>query len=277
MTGSVLASDAPFAFVGGSVLANYTSATMMTPYAAPGSSLHQEIPPISMLGYSFVAAPYKSRFASLEPESIPYRFVAAVDDTKLTYDPDIPGAPQLLNAGKPIDFETTRAFHVTSQGSEHPFIVEQLMSICVENDTKPNGCYAAATCCLGASEWVALPSPSQFLSSYLFYTEISYATTNLVFTRVRGATGFADVTLDCAGTLTGWQPVGTSGQYEITNVDLVRGGTNNGKCENGAHAASSKSPFGLIIWGLDETSAYVYPAGLRGTPSNTVVVPPTPK
>jgi hypothetical protein len=277
MTGSVLAGTAPFAFVGGSVLADYTSATTPTPYAAPGGSLHQQIPPISMLGYHFVAAPYKSRFASLEPESIPYRFVAAVDGTKLTYDPDVPAAPRVLSAGQPADFETTLAFHVTSQDAAHPFLVEQLMSICIENAMRPNGCFTPGTCCLGNSEWVALPTPSQFLSRYLFYAEISFATTNLVFTRVRGAAGFEDVALDCVGTLTGWQPVGTSGQYEITNVDLVRGGVTNGTCSNGGHSVSSKAPFGLIIWGLDETSAYVYPAGLRGTPSNSVVVPPTPK
>jgi hypothetical protein len=277
MTGSILASSAPFAFVGGAVLALYTSKTMPTLDVSPGNSLHEQMPPISALGYDFVAAPYKSRFASLEPESIPYRFAAAVDHTKLTYDPDVPGAPQVLSAGQHVDFETTLAFHVTSQDDKHPFLVEQLMSVCVETDTKPNGCAAGGPCCLGDSEWVVLPSPGQFLSSYLIYAEVTYSTTNLVFTRVRGETGFEDVTLDCAGTLTGWQPVGTSGKYEVTNVDLVRGGTNNGKCENGAHAASSKSPFGLIVWGLDQTSAYAYPAGLRGTPSNTVVVPPTPK
>lgn len=104
-----------------------------------------------------------------------------------------------------------------------------------------------------------------------------YHTSNLVLTRVRGATGFADVTLDCAGTLSGWQPVGTSGRYEVTNVDLIRGGVSNGTCVNGTHTVSSRAPFGLIVWGLDETSAYAYPAGLRGTPSNSVVVPPTPK
>jgi IgGFc binding protein len=277
MTGSILASTTPFAFAGGSVLALYSSETTPAMYAAQGSSLHQQIPPISTLGYDFVAAPYRSRFASLEPESIPYRLVAAVDGTKFTYDPAVPGAPDVLNAGQPSDFETTLAFHVTSQDAAHPFVVEQLMSVCVENDLPTNGCYTSGTCCLGSSEWVAFPSPAQFLSSYLIYAEVSFATTNLVLTRVRGATGFEDVTLDCAGTLSGWQPVGTSGKYEVTNVDLIRGGVSNGTCVNGTHTVSSRAPFGLVVWGLDDTSAYVYPAGLRGTPSNSVVVPPIPK
>jgi hypothetical protein len=39
--------------------------------------------------------------------------------------------------------------------------------------------------------------------------------------RNKTAQGFKDVTLDCLGTLTGWAPVGSTGQYEWTTVDLV--------------------------------------------------------
>ena len=58
---------------------------------------------------------------------------------------------------------------------------------------------------------------------------------------------FQDVTLDCAGALTGWQPVG---DYEWTRIDLMpprlRGP---GNCSTGPHEISSSAPFGLWVWG----------------------------
>jgi hypothetical protein len=62
--------------------------------------------------------------------------------------------------------------------------------------------------------------------------------------------GFQDVSLDCAGTLTGWQPIGTSGTYEYTRVDLVTGNfVPQGGCNNGRQQMTSMTPFGLTVWG----------------------------
>jgi hypothetical protein len=120
--------------------------------------------------------------------------------------------------------------------------------------------------------------PQQYLSRYLFLTDPTYKNTNLVFVRQKNKDGvFKDVTLDCAGTLTGWQPVGVQGKYEYTRVDLVAGGAPVGGCDNGVHTASSEVPFGLTVWGFDLTCSYAYPAGMSTQPINTVVVPPTPK
>jgi hypothetical protein len=85
------------------------------------------------------------------------------------------------------------------------------------------------------------------------------------------------VKLDCLGTIGGWQPVGTSGEFEITNVDLVREMSPNGACNNGPHTAESASSFGLMVWGLYTFSSYAYPAGGNASTINTVVVPPTPQ
>jgi hypothetical protein len=85
-----------------------------------------------------------------------------------------------------------------------------------------------------------------------------------------------DVTVDCVGKLTGWQTIGSNAEFEITNVDLVRG-TPNGNCTNGGHVASSAGPFGLMVWGLDFAASYAYPAGGNVATINTVVVPPLPR
>lgn len=69
------------------------------------------------------------------------------------------------------------------------------------------------------------------------------------------------MSIDCLGAVDGWRPAGTSGQFEVTRVDLVRAGVGVGGCSNGRHVASSRAPFGLMVWGVDEHASYAYPAG----------------
>ena len=75
--------------------------------------------------------------------------------------------------------------------------------------------------------------------------------TNLVFVRKKGSDNqFHDVTLDCAGPLGGWQPVGSAGKYEYTRFDLVRHNfAPQGNCDNGRHEIKSDAPFGITVWG----------------------------
>jgi hypothetical protein len=126
---------------------------------------------------------------------------------------------------------------------------------------------------LGDEEFVNVLPPAQWLSTYVFFTDPTYTTTNLVFVRQKTDAGFADIDVDCLGKIGGWQPVGTSGTYEIANADLVRG-TPVGTCTSGGrHVASSAGAFGLVVWGLDACSSYAYPAGGYAAPINPVVVP----
>ena len=74
--------------------------------------------------------------------------------------------------------------------------------------------------------------------------------------------------------MTGWQPVGAGGTYEVASVDLLRATTPVQNCRNGGHLATSDAPFGLVIWGLDEFASYAYPAGGNVASINSVYVPP---
>src|SRR5690606_4725057 len=93
---------------------------------------------------------------------------------------------------------------------------------------------------------------------------------------------FADVTLGCAGTLGGWQPVG---DYEYTRVDLVTGNFMDvGGCSNGRHEISSVNPFGVTVWGwgspatedspFSQYVSYAYPAGAAIKAINDVEIIP---
>lgn len=263
MTGTVISSNNPVAFTGGDGYICYSSATSG---GGGCDSAHQQIPPVSAFGSEYVAPPYRTRGTA--PESIRYRVLAAVDGTTLTYDPPIPGAPATLGAGQVADFETTSAFRIISQDEDHPFYVGQIMSgngVAGNPDGK------------GDEEYVNILPPAQWLSKYVFFTDPTYPTTNLVLVRTAIDGTFSPVNLECLGEVQGWVDVGTDGRFQITDVDLIREGVPNGGCSNGPQVAESDAPFGLMVWGLDWFSSYSYPAGGNVAPINQVVVPPTPK
>jgi hypothetical protein len=264
MTGSVIQSDKPVVFTGGNAYICYSSQTSS---GGGCDSAHQIIPPVSALGFEYVAPPYKGRGGS--PESIRYRIVAAVDGTTLTYDPPIPGAPVSLNALQLGDFETTSAFSVTSGGEEFPFYLAQIMPGCMVPNNPGD---------VGDEEWVNILPPIQFLSKYVFFTDPTYPNTNFALVRASTATGFKDVTIDCLGVVPSWVPVGVGGKYEVATIDLMIGGVGQGNgCTNGPHVATSEGPFGLVVWGLDWFSSYGYPAGGNVATVNQVIVPPIPE
>ncbi|EYF08149.1 IgGFc-binding protein [Chondromyces apiculatus] len=242
-------------------------------------SAHQQIPPVKALGSEYVAVRYRNRFDG-EEESPPWRLVGAVDGTTLTYDPAPPtGAPSTLGRGQVAEFRAPGPFVVRSQDKAHPFYMSAHMTgfqgLGHPGDDR------------GDPEFVNVIPPDQYLKSYVFFTDPTYPETNLVITRKKTATGFADVQLGCAGTLTGWQPVGTGGEYEYTRFDLVRGNfVPQGGCDNGRNELSSQGPIGLTVWGWGSAAtvgfftgavSYAYPAGASIQPINTVTVPATPQ
>lgn len=278
MSGSVISSDKPVSFVGGTGYLCLTSKT--SPSGGGCDSGHQMVPPISALGSEYVAAPYVTRRADLAEESIRYRIVGTVDGTKLTYDPPVAGAPTSLSRGTVSNFEATGVFVVKSQDKDHPFYVAQMMA----GSNLSAGSRPGATVSLGFGgenlgdeEFVNLLPPAQFLTKYVFFTDPTYSTTNLVLTRVKTPAGFKDVKVDCLGTISGWKPAGGSGNYEYVGVDLVRSMMGVGSCTNGQHVAQSDGQFGLMVWGTDTFSSYAYPGGGNVGTINTVVVDPLPK
>jgi len=204
-----------------------------------------------------------------QPESVPYRLVGSVAGTVLTYEPPVPGAPATLDVGQVADFESTVPFVVKSQANDHPFYLGQMMTGC----SVIGGSFG----CDGDEEHVNVLPPAQFLPKYIFFTDPTYQTTNLVITRTKTPSGFKDVKVDCLGVVSGWQAVGSKGDYEYTTVDLEKNGVPVNGCTNGPHAAESEGAFGLVVWGLSGAASYAYPAGGSVATINAVVVPPVPK
>jgi hypothetical protein len=163
---------------------------------------------------------------------------------------------------------------VKSQDKDHPFYVAAYMT-----GADAIGGFSGE----GDPEWVNVIPTAQYLESYVLFTDPTYSETSLnVIRRPALDNTFADVTLDCVGTLTGWQKLGA---YEWTRVDLVTGDFQNvGNCSNGRHEMKSTVPFGVTVWGWGSAAAfntqyvsYAYPAGASVQAINKVVVPPDPK
>ena len=283
-TGTILQSTAPIGVFSGSTYLRVSSQT--SPGGGGEDSAHQQIPQIKALGSEYVAPNIVTRLASMQPESVPYRLLGVVDGTVLTYDP-MPASPQAvpttLSAGQVAEFETTQLFVVKSQDAMHPFGVTQYMPgapLGMSRDgCGPNPPFQGLTMCdLGDEDWVNVLPPAQFLQRYVFFTDPTYGTTNLVLTRVKGASGFQDVTVDClSGPVSGWQNVDSAGKYQVAYVDLVRGAAPIQNCTGSRHEATSKGQFGVTVWGTDWYASYGYPAGGNVGSINNVVVPAIPK
>lgn len=269
-SGTVLLSDRPVALHTGNRFLR------LQPVPAPGGeATHQQNSAVTALGHEYVGSPYETRKKDLTPEDVDYRFVGAIDGTILEYDPPIPGAPLMLNAGQVADFATQLPFRVRSQDPDHPFAMAQLMDTAnLPGGSRPGATAPGFGLALGDEEFVVVLPPAQFLARYAFFTDPTYATTNLVFTRLDTGGGFKDVTVDCLGTITGWQPVGQDDDFEVATADLVRADIGVNGCENGHHLAESEGPFGLVVWGLDSYSSYAYPAGGSALVLTDIIITP---
>jgi hypothetical protein len=232
----------------------------------------QQIPPISALGHEYAGVTYRQRTST--PENPVWVMIGVADDTVLTFDPPV-GGPSGLNLSQVAMFQTATPFHVSSQDADHPFL---LLSTMTGATSVGSGVDEAG---YGDPDVVRVVPVAQYLGHYVFFTDPTYPETNLVVTRARGADGFADVTLDCAGVLTGWTAIGASGDLEYTRIDLVRHDfAPQGACNNGRHEMTSSGSFGVTVWGwgtpeTTPTTGYVsygYPAGENVGQLTTIVV-----
>ncbi len=269
LTGSIIQSNHPVGLWGGK--------SGLAIEGCCGETAHQQIPPVRALGNEYVGVRYRNRYDGRE-ESPPWRLVGAAAGTQLTYEPTTPpGAPAMLELGMVVQFHAAGPFVVRSQDAQHPFYMSAHMTGAQAFDPGNDG--------RGDAEFVNVIPTDEYLESYVFFADPTYSETNLVLVRAKGPKGFSDVTLDCAGPLTGWQPIDACGRYEYTRTDLVRFNfAKQGNCDNGRHEIKSESPFGLTVWGWGSGAtgsfstqyvSYAYPAGAGVQPINSVVIPPT--
>lgn len=257
LSGSPIQADKPVGVFGGHQI--------MSIDRCCGDHGEQMIAPVRALGYEYVAAPHGDRKPTSE-ERI-YRIFGAVDGTQLTYDPPNVG-PATVSLGQWLEIRTATPFSVRSQGDTHPFLMFTYMSGAGEQG---EGGW-------GDADFVRMVPPQQYLNHYVFFADPTYPFTTLTVVRQKKDGMFHDVTLKCMGTIGGWQPVGTTGDYEIAFVKLVDRFAGQGGCNNGVNVMDSDAPFGVWVWGWgsEDTNtgwvSYGYPAGEGVLPINDVII-----
>ncbi len=275
LSGSVIQSTSPVGVMAGNAC---MQEPIGTDYCDHGE---QMLAPVQALGSEYVGVMFRPRVPG---DAAFWRIVGAVNGTTLSYVPAAPaGAPTSISQGQIVEFDTDQPFVVRSQDAQHPFMLFTLMSGSQWSGLSTPG--------YGDPDFVVAVPPSQYRGGYTFFADPTFPENDLVFVRTPDASGvFHDVTLDCAGTLTGWAPIGN---YQWARVDLTRHAFQaQGSCSAGLHTATSEGSFGLTVWGWGspETQngtcdpqgpdftcyvSYGYPAGMSVGQVNLVVIPPT--
>ena len=271
LTGSPIESSKPVAVFGGSISVYLPAST------AYADALHQQIPSFEHWGTEYAVVPYKPRVQSVLPnarEQVPYTIVGGADGTVLTYEPSRPrDAPETLQAGESASFFTEDLFVVKSQDKKHPFHVNVYMT-----GAAYPGVSAGGGEVLGDPEFVNVPPVDQYLDRYVFFTDFTYDDTALTIVRRRTARGFAPVELECAGEITNFQPLGSSGEYEYAWVELTSGFVGKtfpkGTCGYGRQEARSTGPFAVTVWGTAPYASYGYVGGTGLRPIHEAPPPP---
>jgi IgGFc binding protein len=258
LSGSPVSSDKPIGGFGGHQI--------MSIDRCCGDHGEQMLAPVRALASEYVAAPHGDRKPPPDPRV--FRVYGAVDGTQLVYDPPTISGPATLNLGDMAEIRTDGAFTIKSQDADHPFSIFTYMT--GAGDQGQGG--------WGDPDFVRLPPPAQYLSHYVFFTDATYPFTMLTVVRQKQMGAFADVMIECGGVLSGWQPVGTSGDYEIAFLKLVDHWNGQNGCNNGVHVMDSTVPFGVWVWGWgsEDTNtgwvSYGFPAGEGVVPINDVVI-----
>jgi len=255
LSGSPVTSDKPIGVFGGNQI--------MSIIRCCGDHGEQMMAPASALGSEYVMAPHGDRKPGSDPRL--FRIYGSVDGTELTYDPPNLG-PAVLGLGGYAEIQSDVPFIVKSQDSNHP----------ISTFTYMTGAGEQGEGGWGDADFVRLVPPAQYLSHYVFFTDVTYPFTMLTVVRTKKNGAFADVTLECnPGPITGWTAVG---DYEIAYVPLVDHWNAMNGCNNGVHTMNSANPFGVWVWGWgsEDTStgwvSYGYPAGEAILPINNVII-----
>jgi len=262
LTGSVVMSNKPTSIFGGHECMNVPESRSYCDTAL------QQLPSLEQWGSEYATVGYRPRLGD-DHEQMPYRIVAARDGTRLDYDPAVPrGAPVTVSAGQVVTFYAGAGepFVVRTQDVDHPVYLAAYMSGSSEptsGDPVGNVDFLGN----GDPEFVNVIPAGQYLSSYSFYADPTYRETSLVIVRAKSHGELKDVTLECAGTLTDFRPLGTRGDYEYTRVDLARKGGpgqtfGTSTCTNGVQHMTSEGPFTATLWGWAPYASYAYPGGM---------------
>jgi hypothetical protein len=233
LTGSLIDSTQPVQLISGHYCADVPDGV------AACDHLEESMFPVDTLGTHYlINAPAVTTIPAGKVEVI--RVIATADNTNLTYDPPVSGAPATIpTAGSFIEIPSTaQSFQITA---DQKVLVAQYME---GQDAGGNTGDPAMT--------LAVPV-EQFRSSYLFHAPTSYESNYVDVTAPMGA----NVSLDGGAPLM-FTPIGSSG-FGLARVQALGAGPGN----DGNHSIQGDMAFGITVYGYGQYTSYWYPGGLN--------------
>lgn len=233
LTGSLIDSTAPVQLISGHYCADVPDGV------AACDHLEESIFPVDTLGAHYlINAPAVTSLPQGKAEVV--RVIATADNTTLTYDPPVAGAPTTIaSAGGFAEIPSNAtSFQISA---DQKVLVAQYM----EGQDAGGGTGDPAMT-------LAVPV-EQFRNAYLFHAPTSYESNYVDVTAPAGAV----ISLDGGAPLT-FTPVGNSG-YGLARVS----GLGTGPAADGNHNIQGNVAFGITVYGYGQYTSYWYPGGLN--------------
>ena len=164
-----------------------------------------------------------------------------------------------MNAGEVATFRsgTGDAFVVRTQDVDHPIYVAAYMTG-ADGDGREAKNYGGR----GDAEFVNVVPTGQYLNSYSFYADPTYAETSLVIVRAKARGEFKDAGSSVLANWTAFKPIGTRGEYEYVRVNLSR-----------EHGSGDKFDAGVCQYGVQRMPARGPSPRRSGGGTNTPATP----
>ena len=196
--------------------------------------LEEQLFPTASLGKKYIA----THAASSGNDPTLYRVVSASGENGIGFDPPVHN-PVSLNKGQFIEFTSTQDFLVA--GADRLIVVQFMVGQNYSNTTPGKGAPGDPAMAL------AVPL-EQYRSSYRFLAPESYEKNYVNITAPTNATVALDGATIDAGK---FQQVGKTA-YKVAKIQI----------SGGAHHITSKSKFGITVYGVGSYTSYMYPGGL---------------
>jgi hypothetical protein len=231
LTGSLVDADKPIQLISGHYCADVPDTVGACDH------LEESIFPVATLSTHYlINAPAVTTIPTGKVEIV--RVIATADDTHLTYDPPVPGAPTTIaRAGDFVE--------IPSNAVSYQIVADQKVLVAQYMEGQDAGGNTGDPA-------MALAVPEeQFRTSYLFHAPTSYQTNYVDVTAPLNAS----VELD--GAPLSFTPIGASG-FGLARVEAL----NAGAASDGNHRIKGDHPFGITVYGYGQFTSYWYPGGL---------------
>jgi hypothetical protein len=233
----------------------------------PGNAcdhIEESVLPSETLGHHYVVT------VPTGPKGTPIghsvRLIGNVDNTNLTFDPPIAGAPSVINAGQVIDLSPTmvtpaQISRVTQDfevSGDHAFMVESFMLSASQLDPNYDPLHPNPLSKGDPSLSLAV-AVEQYRTSYVFLAPTDYDTNYVDIVMPMTS----HLMLDGAGVTSSPNPLTSA--FGVLRLRLSN-------TTGGAHVLTGDQPFGIQVLGYGSYTSYQYPGGLNLTQISPPVI-----